>query len=374
MFAWIWNLQKQVSKYGSISALINRLKGLGINDVCIKYHEGSGFVGGGVNYKADFMKYVKDLKNSGFRVGTWGYNHFNHIEEEVNCIKDALLNSDYYVYDPEVDVANKFQQAQSVCSSVRTAYPKALIGYASFPIVSYHQDIPYSVFDRYCDFASPQAYWGEMQWDVSKCLDKMLNDHKSYGLNKPIYPSIQTYNVSYNDLLTYLGYKFKYTGLWDFDEIDSTFIDFLKNRSSQLNAQESIFSSYEVDFIKSVQHDLQRVSCLKNGEMNVTGKLDDITKAAIKQFRYIVGLSGGDNLDINLVVALNAIVKKPTIGKGWAVNLVATKFIQWWIGMSRNGIFDDIMTQKVKEWQLNNKIWGNPDGIIREKDWNKILK
>lgn len=374
MFLWIWQLQKQVNKYGNISNLINKLKSLGVNDVCIKYHEGSSFIGGGINYKADFMSYVKNFKNSGFRVGTWGYNYFNNVTQEINCIKDAISNSDYYIYDPEVDVSNKFSQAEKVCSSIRSACPNSIIGYSSFPIVSLHQDIPYSVFDKYCDFASPQAYWGEMQWNMNKCIDKMVQDHKSYGLNKPIYPSIQTYKVNYNDLVIYLNYKFKYSGLWDFDDIDSTFVDFLNNRSSEINSQETGFSSYGEEFIKSVQHDLQRVSCLKSGEENATGKIDKETKSAIKQFRYIIGLSDNDSIDNILVDSLNAITKKPIIGKSWPANTIVTKFVQWWIGIARSGLFDDLTEQKVKKWQLQNKIWGNPDGVIREKDWNKILK
>lgn len=129
------------------------------------------------------------------------------------------------------------------------------------------------------------------------------------------------------------------------------------------------------DYIKSVQHDLQRVSCLAPGEANATGILDDKTKVAIKQFRYVVDLPNGENIDSNLVNALNAITRKPTIGAGWPANIIATKFIQWFIGISpKSGVFDTNTVQKVKEWQKREGIWGNPDGVIREKDWGKILK
>lgn len=132
---------------------------------------------------------------------------------------------------------------------------------------------------------------------------------------------------------------------------------------------------YTSDFIKSIQHDLQRVSCLAAGEANATGVLDTKTKAAIKQFRYIVDLPNSEDIDNSLVSALNVITQKPTIGAGWIVNSIATKFIQWFIGINpKNGIFDTNTIQKVKDWQLKNKIWANPDGVIREIDWNKILK
>ncbi|WML35926.1 N-acetylmuramoyl-L-alanine amidase [Clostridium sp. OS1-26] len=127
-------------------------------------------------------------------------------------------------------------------------------------------------------------------------------------------------------------------------------------------------------FIKSVQHDLQRVSCLESGEINATGQLDTKTKAAIRQFRNIVGLPDGDNIDSQLTDALNAITKMPTIGKGWSDNPIATKFIQWWVGASKTGVFDDTTVQKIKAWQKAIKVYSDPDGVVRIESWNKILK
>ncbi len=136
-------------------------------------------------------------------------------------------------------------------------------------------------------------------------------------------------------------------------------------------------NNHNSDFIKSVQHDLQRVSCLESGENNATGKLDDKTKQAISEFRYIVDLSGATAIDDALVNALNIITKKPTIGVGWSPIPAATKFIQWYIGISpKTGVFDTNTVEKVKAWQVKAGIWSTQgaDGVIREKDWNKILK
>lgn len=238
MFLWIWQLQHQIRKYGDVDSLIAKLKALGVNDVCIKYHEGSSSIGGGINFKMDFLSYVGKFKKSGFRVGTWGYNCFNNIHEEANLIIEALNNSDYYVFDLEVDAAGKKAQAEKVCQIVRNTHPNGIIGYSSFPIISLHQDIPYSIFNKYCDFASPQCYWGEMQWSLDRCIDKMILDYKTYGLDKPIYPSIQTYTINYNDFISYLTYKFKKTGLWSLDQMDNTCQDFINNRRSELNNSE----------------------------------------------------------------------------------------------------------------------------------------
>lgn len=95
----------------------------------------------------------------------------------------------------------------------------------------------------------------------------------------------------------------------------------------------------------------------------------------IKQFRYVVGLPDSEDIDSQLIDALNAITKMPTIGAGWTANVVATKFIQWFIGINpKSGVFDPNTVQKVKEWQKKEEIWGDPDGVIRQKDWSKILK
>lgn len=233
--AWIWQLQDLVDKYGSIDNLIAKLKSLGINNVCIKYHEGSSPSGGGMNFRDDFLKYENNFKQAGFKVGTWGFNHFTNAEDEANLIVDAINHSDYYVFDVEDAVIGKTSESEQVCSIVRNKCPNAIIGYTSYPIASYHQDIPYSVFNKYCDFSAPQCYWGEIKWPIKKCIDKMIQDYKDYNLDKPIYPLIQTYDVYYSDYADYAAYKFKCSGLWSFDELGDTCLDFLKCEENKLN-------------------------------------------------------------------------------------------------------------------------------------------
>ncbi|AWI03856.1 N-acetylmuramoyl-L-alanine amidase [Clostridium drakei] len=144
-----------------------------------------------------------------------------------------------------------------------------------------------------------------------------------------------------------------------------------------LTGQQVLDGNMSSDFIKSVQHDLQRVSCLESGENSVTGKLDNKTKQAITQFRYIVDLPGGNSIDDTLVNALNTIIKKPTIGAGWPFNPILIKFVKWYIGIApKDELWDSNTVQKVKEWQVKAGIWSaqGADGVIREKDWDKVLK
>jgi len=96
MFIWIWKIEEVIKKYGSIEKVISKLKELNILDVCIKYHEGSYAIGGGINFRNDFLKYKSIFKENGFTVGSFGYNYFNNIGAESKLIIEALNNSDLY--------------------------------------------------------------------------------------------------------------------------------------------------------------------------------------------------------------------------------------------------------------------------------------
>lgn len=195
-------------------------------------------------------------------------------------------------------------------------------------------------------------------------VDILVIGNKSLGKDKWLVQKIsEAWDVIFNAGELFSG------------KIDVTLEEYIETiETSTVEASLNNQLDSQTTLIKQVQHDLQRVSCLKSGEENVTGKIDEVTKAAIKEFRYAVDLPVSDAIDPQLIDALNFIVKKYTIGYGWPTNTIATKFIQWWLGISKSGVFDNITVQKVKEWQLKNKVWGNPDGVIREVDWTKILK
>lgn len=130
-------------------------------------------------------------------------------------------------------------------------------------------------------------------------------------------------------------------------------------------------TNYSKEFIASVQRDLRKCRCY-SGE--ATGNMDQKTKESIYNFRRIAGLPLNTTLDNSVVTALNQIVQKPRLGVN--TNLTyATRFVQWWIGAPQNGLYDNNMKEAVRQWQIKAGIWSTSgaDGIIREKDWNKIL-
>jgi len=229
MFIWIWRIEELIKKHGSIERIISNLKELNILDICIKYHEGSYTSGGGINYRNDFLKYKSIFKKSGFTVGSWGYNYFNNIRAESNLIIEALNNSDYYIFNAEIDVRNKFAQTEEICKIIRATHPKSKIGYSSCPIVSYHTDIPYTVLDKYCDFATPKCYFYEMRWTIQKCMNTMIADHKKMRLNKPLYPSIEAYKLTQEQREKFQQYGYGKFGLWNLDEMDLECVKWLKN-------------------------------------------------------------------------------------------------------------------------------------------------
>lgn len=218
-------------------------------------------------------------------------------------------------------------------------------------------------------------------------------DSKGVDLNQNQFDALvsMAYNVGVGGLLGSTLYRNICNGVRDVDTITSDFEmwdkaggqvlqGLLRRRKGEaamfFGSGNTADGFYSKDFIKSVQHDLQRVSCLASGEINADGIVGPKTEAAIKQFRYIVGLSDSNVIDSNLVGALNAITKEPIIGNGWTSNPAATKFIQWYLGIPKDGIFGSQTQAAVKAWQIKSGIWSasGADGVIREKDWDKILK
>lgn len=216
-------------------------------------------------------------------------------------------------------------------------------------------------------------------------------DNKGISLTQNQFDALvsMAYNIGVGGLLGSTLYRNICNGVRDIDTITGNFEMWSKAGGQTLpglfrrrKEEAAMFfgsgntadTGYTPDFIKSVQHDLQKVSCLQSGENNADGIVGPMTKNAIAQFRYIVGLPSGSNIDDALVNALNLITKMPTIGYGWQTNTTATKFIQWYLGITKDGIFGQQTCEKVKEWQVKAGIWSVGDGVIREKDWNKILK
>lgn len=367
-FMWIWQIQNEVDHYGSIDNLIAHLKSLGVNNVCIKFHEGSSSIGGGVDFRSDFYKYKDAFKTAGFEVGTWGYNYFNYLPQEEGLIEEAAQNSDYYIFDPEIDVANKFAQTAEVLQAVRSAVPNAELGYSSFPVATYHEDIDYSDFNKYCDFASPQIYWGEMEWNPQTAIDRTLSDYKSLGLDKPIYPSIQTYGVTSDSYNLYKSYGFKSTGLWSFDEMNDTAAQFVSGNFAATNTVNNNVAAVNTDnATATLQSNLNKII---NTGLAVDGSYGPLTTAAVIKFQGIMGLTQDGIAGPNTNGAIQQILSKPVDSVPSKHYEYATRFIQWRVGAGVDGDYWYGTAYKVKQWQIRHGL--EPDTVTGPQTWKSF--
>jgi hypothetical protein len=372
MFIWIWQLEAQVNKYGGINGLISKLKTLGISDVCIKYHEGSSAVGGGIDYRTAFLQYKGNFKSAGFRVGAWGYNYFNAIALEAGLINESLDNADYYMFDPEVDVSGKTVQAKEVCEIIRTAHPNSIIGYSSFPIVSLHEDIPYSVFNQYCDFASPQCYWGEMEWPIGNCITQTLQTYKANGLNKPVYPSIQSYGCDSASYNAFKAYNFSYSGIYSLDAMDLAGAIYTSG-NQQASVVPTPNNDTGSDTVKIIQ---QQLNMLIKVNLTIDGIPGPLTIQAIKTLQSMLGLTVDGVWGINTIEAITQILDRP-LDSIPALHLeYATRYIQDRVGGTINGVYNAITANNVTKWQATH---GTPaqrllaDGEVGPETWGRLL-
>lgn len=226
----------------------------------------------------------------------------------------------------------------------------------------------------------------EESWTKQAAIN-FVNDFISYVRNKGFQIGVYTGASFYTD---YLAGNIPSVPLWlaSYGKQPSLYPSSASWQYSESGFSDGIAGNVDLDYfidnifitssnlIKEVQHDLQRVSCLEEGESNATGVLDVKTLNAIATFKDAAGVPGGVRGDGNLIDALNVITHKPTVGEGWNANPIAVRFLQWYFGLPKTGVVDSTMTVKLKEWQVKAGIWSaqGADGVIREKDWNKILK
>lgn len=363
MFLWIWN----IDDLGTPEEVLAKINSLGIKDVCLKYHDGYG----GSGFKANFLKYAPVLKNGGIKVGAWGYNYFNYTNQEADLIIESLNNgADYYIFDGEAEIEGKFAQTEKVVSRVRNAKPNAILGYAPFPYVSYHPQYPYSIFNKYCNFASPQCYSYEIGTSLTACINKTLSDFKAAGLTLPIYPSFEAYKIS--DYSPINNYNFANYGFWDLDEMSSTCAAFITNGAVVNPPQPPISGDPEV---KKLQENLNTL--IKAG-LIVDGIYGTLTGAAVARFQGLMGLVQDGIAGKMTNGAINEILARPLDGVPMPHYEYATRWIQWRVGAGIDGIYGRRTEAKVKEFQqaYNSKYGANlaVDGIVGPMTWDALFR
>jgi lysozyme len=115
---------------------------------------------------------------------------------------------------------------------------------------------------------------------------------------------------------------------------------------------------------------LQLNTLLKKGLIvdSVNGPL---TIAAKKEFQGIMGLAQDAIWGIKTVAAVTEIYSRPLDGVKEKHYEYSTRFIQWVVGATIDGIFGNGTKVKVQNWQVAHGLV--PDGVVGAATWKKLL-
>jgi peptidoglycan hydrolase-like protein with peptidoglycan-binding domain len=215
---WIWYVSR--SNGGSVAAILAQARAAGVATVFVKSSDGSS------NYWEQFSpQLVAELHAGGVKVCAWQYVYGSNPAGEAGLGARAVANgADCLVIDAEAEYEGHYAAAQTYITDLRAkigpAYPLAL---ASFPYVSYHSSLPYSVFlgPNGAQYNAPQMYWKDIGVSVDTVYANTYIANRIYG--RAIFPLGQTYGgVSSADIVRFreeavdygaTGYSF-----WDWQE------------------------------------------------------------------------------------------------------------------------------------------------------------
>jgi peptidoglycan hydrolase-like protein with peptidoglycan-binding domain len=215
---WIWYVNK--SNSGNVTSIVAQAHTAGLSTVFIKSSDGSS------NYWSQFsQQLVQELHANGLRVCAWQYVYGTNPAGEANLGAEAVANgADCLVIDAESEYEGHYAAAQTYIDDLRAkigaAFPLAL---ASFPYVSYHPSLPYSVFlgPNGAQYNAPQMYWRDIGTSVDTVYANTYIGNRIYG--RPIFPLGQTYGgVNAAEVLRFREEAIDYgaTGysFWDWQE------------------------------------------------------------------------------------------------------------------------------------------------------------
>lgn len=124
---------------------------------------------------------------------------------------------------------------------------------------------------------------------------------------------------------------------------------------------------------------LQReLNSLINANLVVDGLTGPATNAAVKEFQSLMGLAADGIAGINTWSAINQIRSYPTDGITYPHYEYATRWIQWRIGTTIDGVFGSGTAQRVKDFQQSiDDTHGenlSVDGIVGKETWRCMFK
>jgi hypothetical protein len=215
---WIWYVSR--SNGGSVPSIVAQAHAAGVSTLFIKSSDGSS------NYWSQFSpQLVAELHANGLRACAWQYVYGAGAVGEANLGARAVASgADCLVIDAEAEYEGRYAAAQTYINNLRAKIgPNFPVGLASFPYVSYHPSLPYSVFlgPGGAQYNAPQMYWKAIGTSVDTVYANTYIANRIYG--RPIFPLGQTYGAATpSDILRFrrgaVIYGATGTSWWDWQE------------------------------------------------------------------------------------------------------------------------------------------------------------
>ena len=174
---WVWQLYR--SDGGNVDAMAARAAKAGVQTVFVKSADGVGW------WPQFSYGLVQALHARGLRVCAWQflYGRKPSVEAALGA-RAAALGADCLVIDVEGQYAGRYTAAATWLrvfrAKVGADYP---LGYTSFPYVSLHSTIPYSVFlgPGGAQVNMPQVYWRAIGGGVTSVISRTVAENAIYG-------------------------------------------------------------------------------------------------------------------------------------------------------------------------------------------------
>ena len=124
--------------------------------------------------------------------------------------------------------------------------------------------------------------------------------------------------------------------------------------------------------LSKIQRALNILNILDSTGKKLTedGFMGEKTASALKRFQGIVGLEVNGIVDSKTDEALVNILSKPVLEFG-NKNSVATRYMQWRLNVTVDGIFGNDTKKAVMAFQTARRL--NPDGIVGDITWTKLI-
>jgi hypothetical protein len=161
---WIWELSSLYPKFGTVQAIAQKCKDVGIAWVALKSGDGTHTwetQGGVAQFNTDIINIFHQY---GLKIYSWSYVYGDDPKREADISVWSLEKGvDGHIFDAEGQYEGKPEAAVIMLESVRGRQPDAFLAHAPFPIIDSHQTFPYLEFGKYCDAVMPQVYYGEFK-------------------------------------------------------------------------------------------------------------------------------------------------------------------------------------------------------------------